>query len=160
MSILTIGGDLRYAHLALLAPSRALECAAAGMERCPLKPPHACIEDAARADAIILPNPWRGGIQLPFAEQAFTPEDIFSRIRPGTPVLLSDAVSMPDALTRRFPAVKWVDLSRDEAFIQQNARLTAEVGSSPVRSASTSSSAVMALALRPLALTISLSSSA
>ncbi len=58
MFTLVIGGDLRYAHLTNLANACGGTFASLGMERCPLHPSAASLDDISRADALILPNPW------------------------------------------------------------------------------------------------------
>lgn len=122
MFILTVGGDLRYAWLTRFAAEQNMEIAAIGLDRSPFALPHASSDDISRADALILPNPWRSGMLLPLSSQAITPEDIFSRARSDARILLSDTAGMP-ALSLPQPLT---DLSRDEEFVLSNAFLTAE----------------------------------
>ncbi len=122
MFILTVGGDLRYAHLTRLAAGPRMEIAAVGLERSPFPLPQAAPEDIPRADALILPNPWRSGMQLPLSEHAFTAEDVFERARPDALILLSDTACMPSGAWRQ----RMIDLSRDEEYVLSNAYLTAE----------------------------------
>jgi dipicolinate synthase subunit A len=119
---LVIGGDLRYAHLTRLAASCGAQFASLGMERCPLPCDAASLDDIPRADALILPNPWRGGMMLPFAASPFSLDDVLSRARSGIPIFLSDTARMP-TVTEDF---RWVDLSADEEYVLYNAHLTAE----------------------------------
>ena len=122
MFTLVIGGDLRYAHLTNLANACGGQFASLGMERCPLHPYAASLDDIPRADALILPNPWRGGMMLPFAASPFSIEDVLSRARSGIPIFLSDTACMP-TVTDDF---RWLDLSADEEYVLRNAHLTAE----------------------------------
>jgi len=122
MSILTIGGDLRYAHLTALAAGQSMEIAAIGLEKCPFSLPTAALGDIPDADAVILPNPFRGGLSIPFAGRSFTLNDILSALRKDTLLLLSDAVGMPPD----FNPCRVVDLSGDSEYILKNAHLTAE----------------------------------
>ena len=62
MSILTIGGDLRYAHLTALAAGQSMEIAAIGLEKCPFSLPTAALGDIPDADAVILPTPTKSGM--------------------------------------------------------------------------------------------------
>ena len=122
MSILTIGGDLRYAHLTALAAAQSMEIAALGLEKCPFPLPAASLSDISRADAVILPNPFRGGLSIPFAESPFTLNDILASLRRDSLLLLSDTIGMPPD----FAPCRLVDLSRDPEYILKNAHLTAE----------------------------------
>ncbi len=120
--LLTIGGDMRYAHLTRLADDRNLDIHCIGLENSPFPLPHTDLHAVSRADAVILPNPWRSGMSLPLAAQKITLNDIFSLLRPDALVLLSDTACIP-ALSDH---IKWIDLSQDEQYILSNAHLTAE----------------------------------
>lgn len=122
MFLLTIGGDMRYACLTALAASQSIEIAAVGLERCPISLPSAPLSDVCRADALILPNPWRNGLSVPYAEQPFTLCDILSQARSDAPILLSDSVGMPAFEN----ADRFIDLSADPEYVLKNAHLTAE----------------------------------
>ena len=123
MSVLTIGGDMRYAYLTALAASRPMGIAAVGLERAPMQLPAAALDDIPHASAVILPNPWRSGIVLPFSAHSFTTEDVLSRLKPGALLLLSDVSGMPDELRSSFSCV---DLSACADSLLKNAHLTAE----------------------------------
>lgn len=123
MFLLTIGGDLRFAHLTRIALSRSIEASALGMEHSPLPLPRAAIEDISRADAIILPNPWRRGMLLPYSDRPFSLDEMLEQIRPDTPVILPDCEGMPAALRNRLLCI---DLSSSGEYALKNARLTAE----------------------------------
>ncbi len=122
MDLLTIGGDLRYAHMLRLAAESTLEMAGVGLEKSPFSLPCASLQDISAARAILLPNPFRSGMSMPFAEHAFTLEEVLDRIQPGTPLLMPDTVGMGEAPQ----GVKLIDLSLDEEYVLQNAHLTAE----------------------------------
>lgn len=122
MSILTIGGDLRYAHMTRLAAAQSMEIAAVGLEACPFSLPCAPPEEIARAKALILPNPFRGGLCLPFSAQPLELNDVLSAAGRGALILLSDAAGMPPALK----SDRVIDLSADPEFVLRNAHLTAE----------------------------------
>lgn len=122
MFLLTIGGDMRYACLTAMAAAQSMEIAAVGLERCPVSLPAASISDVCRADALILPNPWRNGLSIPYAEQPFAFADVLSQARPDVPILLSDAVAMPPLPD----ANRYIDLSADPEYVLKNAHLTAE----------------------------------
>lgn len=123
MSIITVGGDMRYAHLTALAAAQSLKIAAIGLEKCPVAVPGASIDAVSEARALILPNPWRNGLSLPYAAHPFTLDDVLSRAAPGTLLLLSDTARMqPVQIEGLVP----VDLSADRQYALKNARLTAE----------------------------------
>jgi len=123
MSILTIGGDLRYAYLTSLAADQSLEIASVGLEKSPVASPCAALDDVSQASALILPNPWRNGFSLPYAARPFTLDSVLSRARPETLLLLSDVACMPESLPG---SLHPVDLSADTQYVLKNAHLTAE----------------------------------
>ena len=122
MKLLIAGGDARYACLARLMTWRGFDVAALGLEKAGggefarVGP-----EEAGRFDGVLMANPFRRGMVLPLAERPFTLGELMERMHPETPLLLSDAEGAPDSLP-----VRLIDLSRDEAFVQRNAILTAE----------------------------------
>lgn len=120
--ILTVGGDMRYAYMTALAKKQSLDIGCIGLESCSFELPHADLSALSKADVILLPNPWRSGMNLPLAQQTFTQQDIFSRMRSNALLLLSDTACMP-----RLPdGIRWVNLSDDEEYVLKNAHLTAE----------------------------------
>lgn len=121
MRLLVAGGDARYACLAEQARRAGWNVRGVGLERARGDFPRCGLEDVGQADCVLLPNPWRRGIQLPLAEQPFTLEQLLGGMRREALLLLSDAEGAPDALPFRVR-----DLTRDEAFVRQNAQLTAE----------------------------------
>lgn len=122
MSILTIGGDLRYAHMTRMAAAQSIEIAAVGLESCPFPLPCAPPEEIARAEALILPNPFRSGLCLPFSAQPLELNDVLTAAERGALVLLSDTAGMPPNLK----SDRLIDLSADPEYVLCNAHLTAE----------------------------------
>ncbi len=122
MSILTIGGDLRYAHMTRLAAAQSIEIAAVGLENCPFPLPAAPPGEIARADVLILPNPFRSGMQLPYSASDISLTDVLTAAENGALVLLSDSACVPDTLK----TVNMADLSSDAEYVLTNAHLTAE----------------------------------
>lgn len=122
MSILTIGGDLRYAHMTRLAAAQSMEIAAVGLENCPFPLPCAPPEEIARAKALILPNPFRTGLSLPFSAHSLELENILAAAGRGALLLLSDTTGLPSALK----SDRLIDLSSDPEYVLFNAHLTAE----------------------------------
>ncbi len=122
MSILTIGGDLRYAHMTRLAAAQSMEIAAVGLETSPFPLPCAPPEEIARAEALILPNPFRNGLVLPLSAQPIELGEILSAVSRGALLLLSDTAGMPPELK----SDRVIDLSADPEFVLFNAHLTAE----------------------------------
>ena len=122
MSILTIGGDLRYAYMTRMAAEQSMEIASVGLENCPLPLPCAPPEEIARADALILSNPFRAGLSLPYSAHPLSLDDVLAAAGRGALVLLSDAVRLPPSLR----AARIVDLSEDPVYVLKNAHLTAE----------------------------------
>lgn len=132
MSILTIGGDLRYAHMTRFAAAQSAEIAAIGLENAPFSLPSASIDDIRQADAVIMPNPFRGGLSLPFAAQPFTLHDITIRLRKESLIILSDSACIPPD----FAPCRIISLGNDEEYVRKNARLTAEAALIAAASAS------------------------
>ena len=122
MSILTIGGDLRYAHMTRIAAGQSMEIASVGLENCPFPLPCAPPEEISRADALILPNPFRAGMSLPYSAHRIALGAILAAAERGALVLLSDTVCMPPEMR----AARIVDLSEDPDYVLKNAHLTAE----------------------------------
>lgn len=123
MSVLTIGGDMRYAYLTALAAAHSIDISSVGLENSPIPLPCAALDAVSSTRAVILPNPWRSGLSLPLSSASFTLDDVLSRLSPRTLLLLSDCSGMPDSL----PAgVRPVDLSENSRFVLRNAHLTAE----------------------------------
>lgn len=122
MSILTVGGDLRYAHMTRLAAAQSMEIAAVGLENCPFSLPCAPPEAIVRADVLILPNPFRTGPVLPYAARPIGLSDIAAAAGRGAVLLLSDTAALPEDL----PGNNLIDLSQDPVYALYNAHLTAE----------------------------------
>lgn len=123
MSVLTVGGDLRYAWMTRLALEQSIDIKAVGLENAPFPLPRSSWNALSHAEAVVLPNPWRSGLQLPFAGNAPpVPSDLLSLIPDSTPILLSDAASMPESVRGK----TIINLSSDEEYILKNAHLTAE----------------------------------
>ncbi len=120
--ILTIGGDMRYAHLVRIAAQEGMDIKCIGLEMCSFDLPHTDLSTLSEADAVILPNPWRSGMVLPFSHQIITLNDVFCKPHSDALFLLSDTTHMPpETYSRRI-----IDLSVDTEYVMKNAHLTAE----------------------------------
>ena len=121
MKLLIAGGDMRYAYAACLAARRGLNVESIGLENSGLPVPRGSLDAVSRADAVLMPNPWRAAFPVTYAAQPVQPSEIIARLGAQTALILPDVIGMPPDFPRRI-----VNLSQDEGYLLRNARLTAE----------------------------------
>ena len=119
MDIAVIGGDLRAAYLAQRL-ARRLDARAIALERADL-PGMKCAppEEIGSASYLVLNSP----VQMKLTEERLELAEILRLARPEATLLFAGPRPAPDLAGAPF-AVR--DLTKDEAFLRANARLTAE----------------------------------
>jgi len=120
MNLLIAGGDLRFAWAAHIASQRGLDVGSLGLEKSWLAQPQADQASVSRADAVLMPNPWRTAFPGPFAAEPLTLQDILASLRPGAALIMPDDIGAPD------DAPEHIRLSDDGDYLLRNACLSAE----------------------------------
>ena len=120
MKLLIAGGDARAAYAACEAAARGLDVSAFGLDKSPLEFPRALWEDAAKADAVLMANPWRAAFPGPLGD-AIDADALINALRPTAQLVFPDVLMRPASFTRPH-----LCLSDSEDYLRKNAALTAE----------------------------------
>lgn len=120
MKLLIAGGDARAAYAAHEAARRGLDVSALGLDKSPLDFPRASWADAAKADAVLMANPWRTAFPGALGK-AIDADALINALRPDAQLVFPDTLKKPAAFDRAH-----LCLSDSEDYLRKNAALTAE----------------------------------
>ena len=124
MELIAIGGDLRYAHMVRQAYMTGVSAAALGLERANVSGvAEATWAEVARADVVVMPNPFLKGPILPLTDKTFDVDTLLGHLNAGTTLMLFGPGDVPDLVRVRHPIVM---LAKDEPLTCAFARQTAE----------------------------------
>ena len=119
MNLLIAGGDARFAFAAEEGTRRGLTVTILGLEKAEGRFRRGTLADAEKADAVILANPWRAQLPGPLDGSGVTLDALMDNLNPAAKLFLPDDTLKPDSFARSY-------IKPDEAYVQANARLTAE----------------------------------